>query len=324
LHPELRLAFSRPGFVTWKASGLAADFAVRSPIAHVAGWGSGHARDIAEVQAKVASLVATAGKPCLHVFGLGDDDVKVAVVGQSISELQARLEVKGVDVPLNVRARPGQCVIDVIVLDQQQWFVGWHVQDAAKSRVPGGVRPVSVDEASPSRAYSKVAELLSLAELNVQPGNTVVELGAAPGGSTLYLLQQGARVWAIDPAPLATQVVELGRSKSNALTLLEVPAAELTRQQLPKQVDYLVSDVNLAPTVSLRYLERLSALIHGPKRGILVNIKINDEKAEALLLSVLDRARALGQRIGLPQMRVAQLPSHRREIGVVLRRAQTK
>ncbi len=307
LHPALRLAFSRPGFVSWKAPQLAADFDVQTPVASVSGWGHGYATDMAQVGEKVVELLTSLRDPCVHVFAVGQL-VTAVLAEQTTAELHAGLADHGVDLPLNGRARPGQSVIDVIVLQPAQWFVGWHVQRADKYALAGGVKSVPVDEASPSRAYSKVAELLLLGELSVRPGNVVVELGAAPGGATLFLLQQGARVWAIDPAPLAPSVVEFGSSHGNALTALELPAADVTRAQLPKQVDYLVSDVNLAPTVSLRYLERLCALVSGPKRGVLVNIKINDDKAEAMLPAVLDKAKALGQRIDRP---ICVLPNYR-------------
>lgn len=39
LHPDLRLAFSCPGFVSWKGERLGADFELRSPIAATSGWG---------------------------------------------------------------------------------------------------------------------------------------------------------------------------------------------------------------------------------------------------------------------------------------------
>jgi 23S rRNA (cytidine2498-2'-O)-methyltransferase len=320
-HPLFRLAFSRPGFVSWKVPTLASQLELQSLVATAAGWGVGQVREFAGVVTKVLELATTLQGACVHVYSVAQEDPGEAVAS-SEAALRSHFEERGVQLPINTRARLQQPVIDVILLGPSEWFVGWHRQRADKFDGPGGVRAQPKDENSPSRAYSKVAELLSLGELSVRAGNTVVELGSAPGGGTLFLLKHGARVWAIDPAPLAPEVVAFAGTRGDVLTQLQLAAGDVSRQQLPKRVDYLVSDVNLAPTVSLRYLERLCALVGGPKRGILVNFKINDQKAEAMLSTVISNTRALGQRWGLTQLRVAQLPSHRKEIGLVLRRDQ--
>lgn len=322
LHPELRLAFSRPGFVSWKweslsADPLRADIVPQSAVASVCGWGIGQAKTIDELVELVSAHMTK--NACLHVFALERQPHDPEVVAQTISTLQAALLAIGSETRINVPARVDQKVVDVIVLDAKRWFVGWHAQSAERFGGAGGVEPQVVDATSPSRAYAKVAELLRLGELDLRPRDTVVELGAAPGGGTLYLLQRGAHVWAVDPAPLAPSVLKFAPAEGSALTALQMAAGNVNKEHLPKRVDYLISDVNLAPTVSLRYLERLCALGR-PRAGILVNLKVNDERAEALLPSVLERVRTLGLRIGLARMRVGQVPSHRREVGVVLRR----
>lgn len=322
LHPELRLAFSRPGFVSWKGERLDMGFEIRSPIAITSGWGCGQAKTIEQVGAKVVGLLNTLNTARIHVYGLRPEDVS-EVMG-SVKALDVWFASMGKEVTVNVAARARETVVDVVVLGPEQWFVGWHAHSATKYGGPGGVTPTPIHERSPSRAYSKVAELLCLGELILRPENTVVELGAAPGGATLFLLQQGARVWAVDPAPLADEVVAFGKLAGNALVTLRATAGEVVAAQLPKRPDYLVSDVNLAPSVSLRYLERLCAMTKGPKKAVLVNFKINDEKAEVMLQAVLTKTQALGQRHGLSLMRVAQVPSHRREVGVVLRRPNVK
>jgi 23S rRNA (cytidine2498-2'-O)-methyltransferase len=55
--------------------------------------------------------------------------------------------------PVNRLARSGQRVLDVMLVEPNQWWVGWHRAAAPTSRWPGGVFPVAVPEDAVSRAY---------------------------------------------------------------------------------------------------------------------------------------------------------------------------
>ena len=56
-----------------------------------------------------------------------------------------------------------------------------------------------------------------------------------------------------------------------------MPAAEVARKDLPRTYDWLASDVNLAPMVALKYVERFVALAHGGLRGAFITLKLNDD-----------------------------------------------
>jgi 23S rRNA (cytidine2498-2'-O)-methyltransferase len=66
----------------------------------------------------------------------------------------------------------------------------------------GGQRRMADDDASPSRSYLKVEEAYIVLGREPQPGETVVDLGAAPGGWSYSAAKRGARVVAIDNGPL--------------------------------------------------------------------------------------------------------------------------
>jgi len=71
----------------------------------------------------------------------------------------------------------------------------------------GEVRFVEDHSNPPSRAYLKLWELFTLMpEAMPAPGQLCLDLGAAPGGWTYVLASIGARVFAIDKAPLAANV----------------------------------------------------------------------------------------------------------------------
>ena len=330
MHPELRLAFSAPSLVTWKAAGNATSLALRSPLALIDGVGVGRAKDEAELvhlTQSTALALRPRGALALHVYDSPVDQDAPVVLGADstpdVATLRSSLsQVLGI-VSLEP-CKPGDLIVDVVRLRETpgSYFVGWHQQrDDRPSRIGGVVaRPVPLE--APSRAYAKTWELLALAEMGVEHSDAVVELGAAPGGGTWAWLEQGAHVTAIDPADMAEALEGVAQRTGGRYRHWRVSAALVTAKQLPRRPRYLYSDMNLAPAVVLRYLERIVSLAGPPTGAILVNVKVNDQKVEAQLAGTLARFAALGERIGLPLMRAVQLPSHRKEIGVILRRRQ--
>ncbi|MEI6105625.1 MAG: SAM-dependent methyltransferase [Opitutae bacterium] len=73
---------------------------------------------------------------------------------------------------------------------------------AAREAWLGGQRRMADDEAAPSRSYLKVEEAYIVLGREPQPGETVVDLGAAPGGWSYSAAKRGAQVLAIDNGPL--------------------------------------------------------------------------------------------------------------------------
>ncbi|MDI1335439.1 MAG: SAM-dependent methyltransferase [Lacunisphaera sp.] len=73
---------------------------------------------------------------------------------------------------------------------------------AAREAFLGGQRRMADDDAAPSRSYLKVEEAYIVLGREPAPGETVVDLGAAPGGWSYSAAKRGARVIAIDNGPL--------------------------------------------------------------------------------------------------------------------------
>jgi 23S rRNA (cytidine2498-2'-O)-methyltransferase len=73
---------------------------------------------------------------------------------------------------------------------------------AAREAVRGGQRRMADDDAAPSRSYLKVEEAYALGGREPVAGETVVDLGAAPGGWSYSAAKRGARVVAVDNGPL--------------------------------------------------------------------------------------------------------------------------
>lgn len=102
----------------------------------------------------------------------------------------------------------------------------------------------------PSRAYLKLWELFSRLGTMPQPGERCLDLGASPGGWTWVLQQCGARVIAVDKAPLAPSIAALPGVEYRAESAFAVDP----RNADP--VDWLFSDVICYPKRLLKLVER--------------------------------------------------------------------
>ena len=73
---------------------------------------------------------------------------------------------------------------------------------AAREAWLGGQRRMADDDAAPSRSYLKVEEAYIVLGREPAADETVVDLGAAPGGWSYSAAKRGARVIAVDNGPL--------------------------------------------------------------------------------------------------------------------------
>jgi len=72
----------------------------------------------------------------------------------------------------------------------------------ARELMRGGQRRMADDPEAPSRSYLKIEEAYGVLGREPAAGETVVDLGAAPGGWSYSAAKRGARVIAIDNGPL--------------------------------------------------------------------------------------------------------------------------
>jgi 23S rRNA (cytidine2498-2'-O)-methyltransferase len=108
-------------------------------------------------------------------------------------------------------------------------------------------------EGPPSRAYLKLWEALVRSDARPGPGDTVLDLGASPGGWTWLLAQTGAKVIAVDKAPLAANVASMRN-----VTWREGSAFALEPADVPG-VTWLFSDIICYPDRLLRLVQKWRA-----------------------------------------------------------------
>lgn len=82
------------------------------------------------------------------------------------------------------------------------FFVDFGRAFVAREAFVHGPRRMADDPLAPSRSYLKVEEAYVVLGREPQPGETVADLGAAPGGWSYSAAKRGARVFAIDNGPL--------------------------------------------------------------------------------------------------------------------------
>jgi 23S rRNA (cytidine2498-2'-O)-methyltransferase len=240
------------------------------------------------------------------------DEQDQAVRGTRAAQVEAELRARGAFAD-DVRARAGERVVDVIVPHASEpdepWLVGAHVHDAGHGPWPGGVPHVAPPPEAPSRAWCKIEEALRWADLEPAAGEIAVELGSSPGGASYAMLVRGLEVHGVDPGAMDPRVLAFDRFHHH-----HVPAAEVQRKDLPRRYQWLLNDINLAPMVALKYVERFVALAHGGLRGAVLTLKLNDDGVFAALPRLLER---IGK-LGAARVRVTQLPSHRSEVVAIL------
>jgi 23S rRNA (cytidine2498-2'-O)-methyltransferase len=82
------------------------------------------------------------------------------------------------------------------------WFSDFGRMHAARSARFLGPSRMADDDLAPSRSYLKVEEAYGLLGVEPAAGETVCDLGAAPGGWSYSAAKRGARVVAVDNGPL--------------------------------------------------------------------------------------------------------------------------
>jgi 23S rRNA (cytidine2498-2'-O)-methyltransferase len=327
VRPELRAAFSRPGFVTFKWNGdgfpgnaLVLDSVLSRAYGECLGRIGGPSEDrpaLARLVAEKGALAAQAGaRPRLHVFErtphLPGDEPPGYVVGEESTRARAAiLAAAGTSFEEDETAAPGDLVLDVIVVerDPAEWWLGMHRHSGDRIPLSGAMLPAALPAEAPSRAYLKLEEMIAWSGARLLEGDSAIDVGCAPGGATYSLLERGLDVCGIDTGRMDAAILAFGSRFSWARRGVDM----VTRDELPRSPQWLLIDMNVPPTVSLKASERLVDWYRGSLLGAIFTLKLNHARMADEIPGWLERVRKMGFRT----VRAAQLASHRREIGVV-------
>jgi 23S rRNA (cytidine2498-2'-O)-methyltransferase len=188
------------------------------------------------------------------------------------------------------------------------WFTDFGVAVAGRDLFGNGQCRMADDALAPSRSYLKVEEAYGVLGLEPEAGETVVDLGAAPGGWSYSAAKRGAHVVAIDNGPL----------KGGALAH---PRIEHRREDafgyrpVAGQVcDWLFCDLVEEPHHVLRHIVE-PWLSHGWCRRFVVNLKFGRVDAVALLQELRLPGSCL--QVHAPGLRIRHLYHDREEFTLV-------
>ena len=170
-----------------------------------------------------------------------------------------------------------------------------------------GQRRMQDDPKAPSRSYLKVEEAYGVFGRAPHLGDTVVDLGAAPGGWTYSAANRGARVVAVDNGPLK------GGAAGHPL-VTHLPADAFT--YLPphhRKCDWLFCDIIDNPYGVLALVTRW--LENEWCRRFIVNLKVGHADPIVVLAKLRDRQQGLAAHCR--RLCIRQLHHDREEITIM-------
>jgi hypothetical protein len=213
----------------------------------------------------------------------------------------------------------GQLVGTIVELAPDEFWTGIHRHAPFLSPYPAGDSGLEMPADSPSRAWLKLEEAARFFDLKFTPQDIVVELGCAPGGVVLALLNRGISVIGVDPAKMADVVMASAIAERNAAPPdrpwffhSRKPAALTSKRDLGQGVTWFMSDMNQSPEVVLKECARFCTM--SPSiRGVLITLKLTD------LSQVTEKASwfAALKAIGFNTIRLQQLSVHHKEFALL-------
>ena len=301
--PAFRFAYSRPGFLTFKlppGAVVADDLNLGCIFARSWAFSLGKVT-AAELLQRACGVWRLAGEldcDALHVW-----QRDVARPGWRGFEphvtpaaVQAEMAIRGnwppgqgVQLARHPRvAQPAQRVLDCVLVEADEWWVGWHRARGVESCYPGGMLDLEQPPDAVSRAYLKMAEALEWSALPIAAGEKIIELGCAPGGTAQALLDRGLLVIGIDPAKVDDRLL------ANAnFTHVRKYAADVRRREF-RGIAWLTADMNVAPQTTL---DEVEAIVMHPSvnvRGLLLTLKLLDWNMAADIPRQIERVRGWG------------------------------
>ena len=304
IHPSWRLSYQRRGFVSFKTAEPVSIAALRVPL-------------------------ACARRLCLSLAKAPTRDEAVRRIEGSLAPHAASLihhalfhqrKMQGVpDAAPACRPEFGRIIGTVVELGPAEFWAGLHRHAPFLSPDPAGDSGIVMPAESPSRAWLKLEEAVRFFDLNFTADDIVVELGCAPGGVVLALLQRGVPVIGVDPAKMAEIVLSSAIPERRAAPIdrpwfyhCRKPAALASKRDLGQGVTWFMSDMNQSPQVVLKECARFCQMAPGI-RGVLITLKLTD------LLQVADQAQWFASLVamGFTTIRLQQLSVHHKEFALL-------
>lgn len=329
--PDLRFSFSRPGFVTFKlpqATELGKLNLPRFVFARRQGLSVGRVAengmsDLAREVWELPGVANEASAARLHVWQRdsvlpgenGFEPGPTPLAREIHNAISAAAPTQQADVDSESKKTPrSNAFLDVVLVEPNQWWVGWHTAETRSDRWPGGIPPLELPDYAASRAYLKMREALTWANIPLVKGDEWIDLGCTPGGASQALLDAGMYVTGIDPAEVDPALADEPHFRH-----LQMRASEVRRKELIG-AKWLAADINAAPSYTLDAAEEVVTHPEIAIRGMVLTLKLTDWQlgSPENVTAYLDRVR----KWGFKDLRVKQLAFNRREICLIALRSK--
>lgn len=246
-------------------------------------------------------------KPWLLLSWVPDSDAQNPLAAQATSlgdrvaaMLAKRPELELYRASKADAARYGGVLLQLCLVGPERVLLGAVPASDSPTLRPGGRARSSMPTDAPSRAGRKLAEAFEWIGRTPEPGDTCVDLGAAPGGWTAVLLAHKARVIAVDPANMAPNL----RGKKG-LAHVKASAFDFTPDE---PVDWLLCDMAWRP------LEVAQLLAKWGRRKFATTLVANIKLPMKQRLEFVQRVRQTVAQGGWQGLRARQLYHDREEI----------
>jgi len=209
-------------------------------------------------------------------------------------------------------AQLGETVLDVVRIEPNLFFVGTHIVSETSpihARYAGGILPIALPTDAVSRAYLKFNEGLLWSGITFDSADHCLDIGASPGGCSQFLLQQGVKVFGVDPGAIHPAVLDHPRFTHIRSRIKEA------KRSLFRDIRWITADMNVAPNYTLEVLEEMITSIPN-LQGLLFTLKLTRWELAGTLPALLDRIRTWG----FSDVRAKQLVFNRQEIMVAVHR----
>jgi len=337
LFPNMRSAFARPGFVSFKAEALPDDFVERSVFARTAAVSLGkieadqHDRLAAEVWRIAAEHHLFVNR--IHVFQrdslpTGEKDFEPHIpldliqLHRQIVEQSPKAKFLGTDAEnIFYPAQSGETVLNIARIELNLFFVGMHtiaphtITDGSPihTRYSGGILPIALPTDVVSRAYRKFNEGFLWSGIVPGRGDRCLDIGASPGGCSQFLLcqlggEQGVRVFGVDPGEMHPALLTHPHFTHIRSRIKDV------KRSVFRDVRWITADMNVAPNYTLDVLEEAVTKADGSVQGLLFTLKLLRWELADKLPMLLDRIRTWG----FADIRMKQLVFNRQEVMVAV------
>lgn len=297
-----RLSYQRRGFVTFKADAAFGMDALDAQLAC--------ARRLCLSFGKAATREGAID--LIHKAG-AEYGVDISLIQQA-RYFERKMEgVSGDPLPIT-----GQWVGTVVEVGETEFWAGLHRHGPGRSAYPAGDSGLVMPADSPSRAWLKLEEAARFFDLDFSTDDIVVELGCAPGGVVLALLNRGVSVIGVDPAKMADVVMKAAIASRDEIVRepwfyhCRKPAALVSKRDLGKDVTWFMSDMNQSPEVVLKECARFCRMAPSI-RGVLITLKLTEITQVAEKSVWFQTLREMG----FQTMRLQQLAVHHKEFALL-------